>query len=261
MNNTKPTIMFAHANGFPSPTYRKFFSYLSDEYTIDAIDNVGHQSDYPVNDNWRYLALELQHHIEKNANGPIIGIGHSLGGVLHLITALQCPHYYSQLIILDSPLYGPIKSLLLKLYKRCHWMHRITPSKSSARRHNRWPDKQAALTYFKGKSLYKHFDEDCFQDYITFGTKIVDGYLQLLTKPEIEGEIFNNLPDNLAWCKPKIPTAFVYAKNGHVINKIDRLYLQYKFDLFGINGGHLFPFERPKETAALIKRIIFENKC
>jgi pimeloyl-ACP methyl ester carboxylesterase len=256
MKNDKSTLFFAHANGFPSKTYRKFFSYLADDFNIESIDNSGHDGGYPPDDNWQHLALELQHQIERNFTQPIIGLGHSLGGALHLIVALNKPELYQQLIILDSPLYGPIKSRLLKLYKKLDWMHKITPSKSSARRRDFWPNAQAASEYFQEKSLYKNFDPECLQDYITFGTKAVTGGIQLLVKPTLEGEIFAHLPDNIAWRKPTIPATFVYAKNSHVITKADLAHLKRKFSLFEVSGGHLFPFEQPEKTANIVREII-----
>lgn len=253
----KPTIVFAHANGFPGKTYRKFFTYLDDDYQIDAIDNIGHAK-YSAEDNWIHLAQELQNYIVERYNQPIIAVGHSLGGVLHLITALKHPELYSQLIMLDSPLYGFFTSILLKAYKKLDWMYKITPSQSSARRRNQWPTREAAFVYFKNKALYRHFDPECLQDYVDYGIKAVDGY-QLLTEPRIEGEIFKHLPDNLWAKKTSIPTAYVSASKSHVISKRDKIQLRSRFNFYQISGYHLFPFEQPAASAVLIKKIIQEQ--
>ena len=146
--STKPTILFAHANGFPGRTYQQLFTFLKSDFQINYLENIGHQTSYPVGSNWEFLALELQDYIEQNFERPIIGVGHSLGGVLHLITALKRPELYQQLIILDSPLYPPFKSFLLKQFKKWGLMHYITPSRTSARRRNLWPTAEIALDYF-----------------------------------------------------------------------------------------------------------------
>jgi surfactin synthase thioesterase subunit len=75
-------IFFAHANGFPAKTYTKLFSLLEDEFEIGFIEKIGHNPKFPVTDNWDCLKNELREEIEKRYSQPIIGIGHSLGGIL-----------------------------------------------------------------------------------------------------------------------------------------------------------------------------------
>jgi predicted alpha/beta hydrolase family esterase len=41
---------------------------------------------FPVDDNWHNLVDELIHHLEQQPE-PVWGVGHSLGGVLHLHAA------------------------------------------------------------------------------------------------------------------------------------------------------------------------------
>jgi len=258
--NHKSTIFFAHANGFPSTTYRKFFSYLESDFTIQAIENVGHDLQYPWQSNWEHLALELEHYLEKNFSSPVIGVGHSLGGGLHYITALKRPELYQQLVILDSPMYGEFKSIVLKFLKLFHLMGKITPSVSSSRRRNFWVSRDAAFDYFKNKPLYKNFDPDCLRDYVNFGMQDVSGGVRLIAEPEIEGEIFENLPDNLAWKKAKLPVTFVHAEQSHVISKRDLQYLKRKFTVVSIPGSHLFPFEMPEKGAQCVRQII-QDRC
>lgn len=254
--SNKPTIFFAHANGFPSQTYRKFFSYLESEFTIQAIENVGHDIAYPVQGNWEHLALEVEHYLEKNFSKPVIGVGHSLGGALHYITALKRPELYQEVVILDSPLYGEFKSLALKFLKAFHLMDKITPSVSSARRRNFWTSRDAAFEYFKDKPLYKNFDPDCLRDYVNFGMRELNGGVCLATQPEIEGKIFENLPDNLAWKTPKIPVTFIHPEASHVISKRDLAYLKRKFRVVSVSGSHLFPFEIPEKAAQVVKQCL-----
>lgn len=259
MKQSKPTIFFAHANGFPSQTYRKLFSFLEPSFTIDYINNVGHQTEYSVGDNWKRLALELERQLEQRGGEPVIGVGHSLGGVLHLITALRRPELYQQVILLDSPLYNLRRSIMLKGVKRLKLIDKITPSASSAKRRDTWPSFEEAFNYFNGKSLYKSFDPECLRDYIEHGTvKTAEG-IKLLVEPAIEGEIFRHLPDNLAFKKPSIPVTYVHAEKSHVINQADLRSLGRKFHVVDIEGSHLFPFEHPEATAEVIRSIAQAN--
>src|SRR5687768_16400842 len=101
---TKQIIHFAHANGFPAKTYTKLFSFLEDDFEINYIERHGHNPDFPVTDNWKLLTAELKNEIENAYDRPVIGIGHSLGGVLHLLAAAEKPELYEQIILLDAPI-------------------------------------------------------------------------------------------------------------------------------------------------------------
>ncbi|MFH7391310.1 alpha/beta hydrolase, partial [Pseudomonas syringae pv. tagetis] len=58
----------------------------------------------------------------------VCGVGHSLGGVLHLHAALRCPHLYRGVVMLDSPVLGLDDQLFIRAAKRLGFIHRITPA-------------------------------------------------------------------------------------------------------------------------------------
>ena len=63
-----------------------------------------------MTDGWDRLRDELREEIEKNFTKKIIGVGHSLGGILHLLVAAQNPELYQQIILLDSPIISRLSS-------------------------------------------------------------------------------------------------------------------------------------------------------
>ena len=75
-------IFFAHANGFPSATYGKLFNALAPDFCVTHLSQHGHDPRYPVDNNWHNLVDELIYHLRQQA-GPVLGVGHSLGGMLH----------------------------------------------------------------------------------------------------------------------------------------------------------------------------------
>ncbi|NQT72889.1 MAG: alpha/beta hydrolase [Chloroflexi bacterium] len=87
----REVLHFAHANGFPSGTYGKLLRILENEYDVIAIEKFGHDPRYPVDENWSNLVKELINFIESNSSEPIIGVGHSMGGVLTFLAAYQRP--------------------------------------------------------------------------------------------------------------------------------------------------------------------------
>ncbi|MBA2605642.1 MAG: alpha/beta hydrolase, partial [Acidobacteria bacterium] len=80
---SKQIIHFAHANGFPAKTYNKLFSFLEDDFEINFLERHAHNPKFPVTDGWERLRDELREELQKRYAQRIIGVGHSLGGILH----------------------------------------------------------------------------------------------------------------------------------------------------------------------------------
>ena len=94
------SLFFAHANGFPSPSYAPFFEALqAHDHTVDFIETVGLNPDFPITNNWPHLVRELEREIESRHQEPVVGIGHSLGGMLSYLLAQQRPDLYSLSLI------------------------------------------------------------------------------------------------------------------------------------------------------------------
>lgn len=256
----KIPLYFAHANGFPAPCYRKFLTALQDEYDVGYIDRIGHNEAFPVIDNWATLRDELLADIKHKYTQPVVGVGHSLGGVLIFLAASQVPELFRGVVLLDSPIYGPFKSAVIRMNK---WMNRvdsITPAGRTKHRRTSWPDKATALAYFRGKSLFKHFDADCLQDYVDYGLKPCDEGVCLYFDKHIEYHIFRTLPDNLTQYQKhtRPPTLLLYGDDSTLFKPQDLRYMrqQLHFQVHMTKGGHLFPFEQPLYTAQAMKSMM-----
>ncbi|WP_426741489.1 alpha/beta fold hydrolase, partial [Pseudomonas aeruginosa] len=76
---------------------------------------IGHDPDYLVGENWYNLVTEIIASIKRQAGQPVIAVGHSLGGVLSLLAAIEQPQLFKAVIMLDSPLIGAFKSSMVRL--------------------------------------------------------------------------------------------------------------------------------------------------
>src|SRR5262245_28428296 len=57
---TMSLIVFSHANSFPAGTYTQLFRQLrSRGFLVKAVDKFGHDSAYPVSNNWPGLVQQL----------------------------------------------------------------------------------------------------------------------------------------------------------------------------------------------------------
>ncbi len=253
-------IHFGHANGFPAGTYRKMLSLLEEQYVIITVEKLGHDPRYPVDDNWQNLARELADHIETSTDERVIGLGHSLGGILTFMAAYHKPRLFREIIMLDPPLaYGPL-TLLLFLAKKLHIIDRVKLVSQTRKRRTRWSSQQEAEAYFKRIPLFQRFDPDCLSDYIEYGTTRDATRVRLSFDANIEASIFRTTPHNLT-CLRKglgVPGAVIVGENSYMDGRMLRrfakrhgLYLERLKD-----GSHLFPLEYPERTAALILETI-----
>jgi pimeloyl-ACP methyl ester carboxylesterase len=256
---SKPKIHFAHANGFPAGTYHKLFSFLEDDFEIGYLERHGHNPKFPVSDNWKFLKDELRAEIEKRYTEKIIGVGHSLGGVLHFLVAVEKPALYRQIILLDAPVISRLSSHSLRIMKLTRLIDRLTPSQMTRVRRNLWQSKEEAFEHFKKKPKFEAFDEDVLRDYIEYGTIRTDKGFELFFSPKTEAKIYRTIPHHLPSFrgKLKIPTAYIgghRSKEGELA-RLSFMKKHFPIDFYQIEGSHLFPFEKPFETAELIKTI------
>lgn len=260
---TKRIIHFAHANGFPAGTYKKLFSYLEDDFEINYIERHGHNPEFPVTEGWKFLIKELKTELQARYTKPVIGIGHSLGGILHLLVASENPELYKQIILLDAPVISRVSSFGIKILKKTKLFEKYSPSRSTKFRRSIWKDETEAFEHFKKKEKFDAFDEDVLRDYVKHGTEKCEKGIRLLFKPQIEAKIYETLPDNLPKLRGKlrIPITFIGGTNSREarLAKLGFMKKHFKINFHFLKGSHLFPFEKPRKTAEFIKKAIDEN--
>ncbi|PID45495.1 MAG: hypothetical protein CSB47_08220 [Proteobacteria bacterium] len=252
------TLFFAHANGFPSPSYAPFFKALEQRgYTLDCIEKVGHNPKYPITNNWPYLIEELEQEVLSRHQEPVIGIGHSLGGMLSYLLARKNPAIYSHLILLDPPVINGWENILWLLSKALGLSDHFTPAGSSKNRRTHFETHDHAREHLRNKKLFKDFTDESFESYIEHGmTETEEGLVTLTIDLETELALFRTSPDHLwKFRKPLgIPGLYLTAEDSDFAKRpfAKRLSKTAKMDYRVLKGGHLFPMEHPEETASVI---------
>ncbi|EKT4521219.1 alpha/beta hydrolase [Pseudomonas putida] len=249
-------IFFAHANGFPSATYGKLFAALAPDYQVQHLAQHAHDPRFPVDDNWQNLVDELLHHLARQEQ-PVWGVGHSLGGVLHLHAALRCPQYYRGVVMLDSPVLTRADQWLIRAAKRFGFIDRITPAGRTLGRREAFPDRDSARAYFASKTLFRHFDPECLEAYLEHGLQATGEGLRLCFDPDTEIRIYRSIPhvSPAPARRLQVPLAMVRGDHSGVIRRHHALAVRTlpKGEYHSIPGGHMFPLERPGDTASLLK--------
>ncbi|GAA6141962.1 alpha/beta hydrolase [Hydrogenophaga sp. 5NK40-0174] len=272
-------IVFSHANSFPLSTYSVMFKSLRARgYTVRGLEKIGHDPGYPVTNNWPHLIQQLADYINAEAaghEGELWLVGHSLGGFLSCMCAAVHPVLAGKpiagVVMLDSPLISGWKANVLGLAKHTQLAGSLSPGRVSRKRRNSWPSRDDVLSHFQHKRAFARWDPQVLQDYVDHGTHdhvLPDGSTQrvLSFDRDVETLIYNTLPhnvDSLLRRHPlQCPLAFI---GGQESTELRHVGLRMTRKVIGTDapprltitpGSHLFPMEKPLETAALVDAAI-----
>jgi pimeloyl-ACP methyl ester carboxylesterase len=262
---SKPLLHFSHGNSYPAGTYRQLLDDLRADYDVRAIDMHGHDPAYPVADGWHSLAGELIVQLERYAQ-PAILVGHSLGGVLSVMAAHARPELVRCVVMLDSPVVAGWRATAWRLAKlRQAWAIGLSPARSSARRRNVWPDRDAAYQHFVTKAIFGTWAPGGLDDYLEHGLMPHPDGVQLRFSRDVETAIYRTLPHHMGAMLRRpfpVPVGFIGGTRSEELRLAG---LAGTRKLVGPNfvvmeGSHLYPMESPQltaqETRAMIDRLL-----
>lgn len=259
----KPKIHFAHANSFPARTYERLFSCLADDFEINYLERHAHNPRFPVSEGWRHLAGELREEIENRYGGePVVGVGHSLGGILHFLVAVEKPELYRAVVLLDAPIISRLSGAGLKFLRKTNLIERLPLVRATNFRRAVWKTKDEALEHFRQKEKFNAFDESVLRDYVRHGTVTDEKGIRLFFEPQIEAEIYRTIPHDFSKYRGKlrVPAAYIGGTGSREarLARLGFMRRNFPFRFYFTAGSHLFPLEKPQETARLIK-LALEN--
>ncbi|MBF7052160.1 alpha/beta hydrolase [Halomonas sp. KAO] len=250
-NTDRPTLLFAHANGFPGACYHSFLAPLGERFDLHPVDRLGHHPDFPVGHNWQALRDELLNVVAR-FDAPVIGVGHSMGGVLMAMAAETAPERFRSVVMLDPPLMLGIDAWGMKAAKWLGLVDRVTPAGKSLGRRTTWPDREAMRHYLRRRGLFRRFTEQALDDYVEGGTRLLDDGRALLTyDPDIEVEIFRHLPDHLGDLprRLRVPHAILAGEDSDLLTpRRRRRLIRHGVKVRLVPGTHMFPMEHPVEV-------------
>ncbi|MFZ5521620.1 MAG: alpha/beta fold hydrolase [Pseudomonadota bacterium] len=259
------TLVFSHANSFPAGTYRALFAqWEAAGLRVCAVEKFGHDPRYPVTRGWPHLGRQLEDFIAREVAEPCWLVGHSLGGYLSLLAAMHQPQWVLGIVLLDSPLVHGPRAALLTAAQRAGLMHRIMPSGVSAQRRHLWDSLEQVREHFGAKRKFARWDPAVLADYVQHGTQPHPQGRTLAFRREVETDIYNaihtGLPAALRRRPLHCPVAFIAGRSSRELQRVG-LAATLKLvrgRLSWMEGSHLYPFERPHDTAAEVLRWLDE---
>jgi pimeloyl-ACP methyl ester carboxylesterase len=228
-------------------------------YRVGWIEAIGTDARYPVTEGWPQLVEQLIDELERAHHGaPVFAVGHSLGGYLTLLAAHRRPELFRAIVLLDAPVIGPLRGRMLGATKRLGVVDRVTPAGAVRDRRSRWTSRTEAKQHFRTRRLFRHFTERCLDDYVRYGLVDREGELRLLIDPAVEYSIYRTIPHNMSrgLRTLKVPAGFVGGEHSDVVRRAGLGATRRLCTLREVPGGHLFPFEHPREAAATVHELL-----
>ena len=141
-------------------------------------------------------------------------------------------------------------------------MTRVSPGRISRTRRHEWPSRKAAAAHYGAKALFARWAPGMLDDYLAAGTRRLGGKTVLAFEREVETRIYNTLPHHLGQVLKRhplqCPAGFIAGTRSVEIRQGG---LETSRKLAGerfrwIDGTHLYPMERPAETATMVLELL-----
>ncbi len=266
----QPLVLFFHGNSFPASTYNVMLNDLRKRgMQVQALEKIGHNPAYPVTSNWPHLVEEI-HAFAKPLidahTGPVVLVGHSLGGMLSLMLAAQYPALAHAVVMVDAPAVGGLQAKVLQLSKTFSLNKKFSPGAISRKRRNEWNSLEEAHAHFASKKVFARWDPQVLNDYVLHGTReehTSEGTKRVLSfDRQTETLIYESVPHNLERlirAHPlACPVSLVAARHSREMRLAGTEFSKKitKGRICMIDGTHLVPMEKPLVTAAAVEACI-----
>ena len=265
-----PVIVFSHGNGFSAGTYFPMLNVLAREFDLVMLDHPGHGRSDQVHPyaGWNKTAEYTHEGLQSLLRGyssQVFAVGHSLGGVLLLLSTFQHPQSYRGLVLLDPVLFPRSMLMFMRLVSAVGMTARIHPFvKPTLRRKSSWASREEAIGYLRGRVTYKRWSDESLSSFANHAlTESPGGVLSLCCPPSQEADYFSTLPDKL-WASLKsiscdtrlymgedtYPFALRAARTAAKIND--------KITMSVVPGDHCFMQESPELAAEGVRKTIVD---
>lgn len=180
-----PTLLIAHATGFCAGAYGPLAARLAERFHVWALDFRAHgDSTLPGGGDltWRGMADDVLAVADALGEGPLLAVGHSMGGACLMGAELRAPGTLRAAYLFE-PIIIPARS---------DAMAGGNPLANSARRRRSgFPSRLEALGRYAGRPPLGTFRADALSAYVEHGFAAApDGTVTLKCSPESEAAVF-----------------------------------------------------------------------
>lgn len=265
-------LHFLHANGYPPECYQPLFAHLQNRYRVFGMKlrplwEGQNKDDFQ---DWHPYSDDLLRFLSDRGADPVIGVGHSIGGIVTLRAALRNPEKFRALILLDPVFFVPPFLVGWNFIRAIGLGEKTHPLIPAARKRRREFDNLDVLfRSYRSKPIFRYLNDDSLKAYIAGITKPkADGGYELAYTPEWETHIYlTGLRDFDLWRglpNLDVPTLIIRgAETDTFLPNAERL-VKKKNPHIRVhtmqNATHILPLEYPQEVAELINDFVQKIK-
>jgi pimeloyl-ACP methyl ester carboxylesterase len=266
-NNGAP-MHFLHANGYPPDCYQPLLDLLQPHYhlfgmTLRALWPNANMDEIK---SWAPYSNDLQRFISDKECGPVIGVGHSIGGTVTLRAALRDPDKFRALVLLDPVLFVPAFIAIWKLLYSLGLGKRLNPMAMAAlKRRKTFDDLETVFRRYRTREIFRYLSDENLRIYIEGITQPgSDGGYELVFSPEWESHIYmTGLQDLDLWrALPKLEVPTLIIRGAHTeafrenaANLIKRKNPKIQIEVME-QSTHILPLEHPQNVFDLMDNFL-----
>jgi pimeloyl-ACP methyl ester carboxylesterase len=259
------TLHLLHANGYPPACYAPLVDLLKPNFHVIGMHlrPLWPESKLEGLRDWNPLADDLLRFLSDRGPDPVIGVGHSVGGIATLRAVLREPNRFRGIVMLDPVLFPPYFILFWNLIRFTGLGWKLHPKISSAlKRRRQFENLDVAFRGYRQREVFRYISDDDLRIYIAGITRPApDGGYELIYSPEWEALIYytgiwNDFDLWRGLKNLKVPILFIrgaqtdtfWAKTAARVQRTNP-----KVQIVTLEKStHLVPLEKPEIVGRLI---------
>ncbi len=265
-------LHFLHANGYPPACYQPLIGDLKANYHVFGmfLRPLWPKADPTVIQDWMPFTEDLLDFLRGRSPGPVIGMGHSIGAVVTLRTALQHPELFHTLILIDPVLLPPARIMQLRLLRALGLSNRLDMRiQTTLRRRHHFDDLDQLFAGYRRREVFRYFSDERLRAMIHGITRPdPNGGYELIYSPQWEARIYQTAiwNDRDIWDdlpELRVPTLLIRGSHtdtfwAHTARLVEKRNPSIKTVTIP-ESSHLVPLERPDAVASAAHEFLREN--
>jgi pimeloyl-ACP methyl ester carboxylesterase len=248
-----PTVAFSHATSFCGAVWDPIADQIDGQHLI--WDQIGHGHSAPISHpfDWWDFGADVATRI-ASVDGPLVGVGHSMGGAALVMAELLAPGSFDCLVLIEPILLPP------------PFAARDTKvARSAEKRRATFPSLAEARSHLRAKPPFSSWEERAFEGYLRDGFRPTGhgSEVRLSCRPEDEAEIYRTAFAHGAWSRLgeiRVPTLVMAGALSDTHDEAFIRQLSSRFPSAGFeivaDVGHFLPMELPDLVAERVRRLI-----
>ncbi len=255
-----PLLHFAHANAYPPRCYRQFLELLTPHFHVVAMEQrpLWPDADPAELTDWQLLSEDMIRLFDEQGWRQVIGVGHSMGAVAMMRTAVTRPDLFRALVMVEPVFLLP--ALLEMAAAHPDAAYQLPLVQSALRRRRQFESREYAFERWRRKSVFARWSDESLQDYVNYALipDAENSGFRLAYPREWEARIYA-LPPQWVWdVLPQVaqPTLGIRgAETDTIAPEAWQLWQEKQPQAQFVemaDAGHMLLMERPSAAAQII---------